>query len=318
MKLLLLHLTHLIEFGLALVGRGIYYGNFNSESKALELKNISSSNQLSSNYIFSLLYHQNKIWVGNEKGIDLIEFSNDSVFNIQTFGPERGFLGLQNNQNSSYVDKSGNLWFGTVNGLYNLKNRELNIYSEGKESISYIKSIHVNRKNINWKTSEFSNGITGLFNLPQDLSLPYNQNNLAFDFIALNYVAPEKILYSWKLKGYDHNWSNLSKKKDCDYTNLEPGKYTLQIKSTNEKGELIDSITSFSFNILKPFWQTWWFRILSILIIIGAIIFYLNFRTGQLIQKQKDLENVIRIRTEEITKQKDELELTKKEIEIPK
>jgi len=297
-------------------GRGIYYGNYDSKSKTLNLKNISTSNQLSSNYIFSLLHHKNKIWVGNEKGIDLINFSSDTIFNIQAFGPERGFLGLQNNQNSSYIDKKGNLWFGTVNGLFQLKNRESNIYSDGQKSISYIKTVSVNRKFTDWKTSKFSNGVAGLFNLPLDLNLPHDYNNLAFDFIALNYVASEKILYTWKLNGYDKDWSHLSQKKDCEYTNLEPGNYTLQIKSTNEKGVLMESITSFSFSITKPFWNTWGFRILTILIVIGLIIFYLNYRTKQLIIKQKDLEKVIAIRTEEITKQKDELELTKQEIEL--
>jgi len=297
-------------------GRGLYYGNYNSKSKSLELKNLSSSNYLSSNYIFSLLYYQNKIWAGNEKGIDLINFSNDSVFSIQTFGPERGFLGLQNNLNSSYIDKEGNLWFGTVNGLYQLKSKDLNKYTKGEKSISYIKHVLVNHNSINWKNSEFSDGVEGLFNLPLELNLPYNYNNLAFDFIALNYVASEKILYTWKLDGYDNDWSKLSQKKECEYTNLEPGEYTLQIKSTNEKGELIESITQFSFSIINPFWQTWWFKIVSSILMIGLIIYYLNFRTGQLIKKQKDLEAIIMTRTEEITKQKDELELTQKEIEL--
>lgn len=297
-------------------GRGLHFGNYNSESKKLELENLSTAEELSSNYIFSLLHYQNQLWVGNEKGLDLIDMISDSTFSIQTFGPERGFLGLQNNRNSSYIDKKGNLWFGTVNGLYCLKNKELDFFKNGQQSINYIQSVIVNKEKTDWTKSNYAKGTEGIYELPIDLKLPYNQNNISFDFIALNYVAPEKIRYSWKLSGFDENWSKLSSKDYCTYTNLEPGNYSFQLKSTNEKGELYDEITQFDFRVNKPLWATWWFRILAIFITLGLVLLFMNLRTRQLLNNQKALENIISKRTEEITEQKNELVKTQEEIEL--
>jgi ligand-binding sensor domain-containing protein/serine phosphatase RsbU (regulator of sigma subunit) len=296
-------------------GRGLYYGQYDSENKKLNLNNLSTSNKLSSNYIFSLLYQNNNIWVGNEKGLDLIDFETDSSFIVQTFGPERGFLGLQNNRNASFIDKNGNLWFGTVNGLYSLKNKEIELFKSGKKSINYIQAITVNKEKKDWHKSKYANGTEGIYNLPIDLKLPYNQNNISFDFIALNYIAPEKLKYAWKLEGFDDKWSSPTSKNYYSYTNLDPGKYSFQLKSTNETGILLDEITKFNFEINNPFWSTWWFRIIAIFLTLGLVLLFMNLRTRQLKGNQKALEEIIAKRTEEITKQKNEIESTKHEIE---
>ena len=297
-------------------GRGLHYGVFDSESKTLNLQNISATDGLTSNYIYSLLHYKHQIWVGNEKGLNLIDFTTDSTFNVQTFGPERGFLGLQNNRGASFIDKKGNLWFGTVNGLFCLKNKELDFFREGKKSINYIQSVTVNKTYQDWSKSEFAKGTDGYFDLPFDLKLPHNLNNISFEFIALNYVAPEKIKYSWKLKGFEDNWNAPSSKNYCTYTNLESGKYSFQLRSTNEKGELLEDITQFDFRIEKPFWATWWFRIIAIMLTLGLVLLFMNLRTRQLISNQKALEEIIAKRTQEITEQKNQLEKTQKEIEL--
>jgi len=297
-------------------GRGLHYGWFDGETKNLNLENMTSSEGLSSNYIYSLLHYKHQIWAGNEKGLDLIDFTTDSTFNIQTFGPERGFLGLQNNRNASYIDKKGNLWFGTVNGLYSVKNNELDFFRIGKKSINYIESVTVNKDYNNWEKSDLATGTEGYFNLPVNLKLPHHLNSISFEFIALNYIAPKKIKYSWKLLGFENNWTTPSPKNYCSYTNLEPGKYSFQLKSTNEKGELLNDITQFDFNIEKPFWGTWWFRIFVIIISLGLVLLFMNLRTRQLIINQKLLEDTITKRTAEITLQKEKLEETQKEIEL--
>lgn len=297
-------------------GRGLQYGQYSSETKKLDLENISTSENLSSNYIFSLLHFQNQLWVGNEKGLDLIDLVSDTLYTIQSFGPERGFLGLQNNRNSSYIDSKGNLWFGTVSGLFCLKNKELEFFKKGKKSINYIQSVIVNKEKKDWTKSKYASGTESIYDLPIDLTLPHNKNNISFDFIALNYIAPENIRYSWKLDGFDENWSNLSSKDYCSYTNLEPGKYSFQLKSTNEKGQLNDEITQFDFKITRPIWETWWFRILIIFVTLGLVLLFMNLRTRQLVNNQKSLEAIITKRTEEITLQKNELENTQEEIKL--
>lgn len=298
-------------------GKGIFYGSIENDAiyHPLLLKNISNKDHLSSNYIFSLLYDHQSIWVGNEKGLNLIEFKTDSTFFIQDFGRERGFLGLQNNLNASFKDHHSNLWFGTVNGLYFLNNREVRQYNKGVKSTTYITKVMVNHKDANWENSKYANGVKGVYKLPVDLTLPYEHNNISFEFLAINYISPEKIRYKWRLKGSEKEWSIPTSKNYVDYTNLNPGKYEFLLKSTNEKGEFTDELISFKFKITPPIWQSWWFITGAIIALLLLILEFLSWRTKQLRKKQEILENIVEERTKEVVAQKKVLEEKQKEIE---
>ena len=297
-------------------GKGIYYANLtDSLNYTLKFKNINQSNQLSSDYIFSLLYHNQSIWVGNEKGVNLIQFKLDSTLLVQNFGTERGFLGLQNNLNASYVDKDSNLWFGTINGLYFLSNQHANHHKEGAKSITYITNIVVNNKHIDWETSRYCKGTKGIYQLPKDLKLPYDYNKISFEFIAINYVAPEKIKYSWRLNGFENEWSPLSSNTFVNYSNLDPGKYVFELRSTNELGILNDEIVRFEFKIKTPYWKSWWFIIGAIVISLIFILEFLGWRTRVLRKKQKELEKIVESRTKEVVEQKEKIENKQKKIE---
>lgn len=296
-------------------GAGIFYGTHDRQSHKLKLSGISTSDNLTSNYIFTLLVTGDRVWSGHEKGLDLIAAGKDTVYVIQSYGPERGFFGLQNNSNAAYKDALGNIWFGTVNGLFYLRGKDFDAYREGKPSINFIQHIQINGSNIDWTNSEWCSGISGEFGLPDDLSLPYNKNNVAFDFLALNFISPDKVKYSWMLEGFDKKWSNPSSKKYASYTNLEPGSYTFHLKSSNEHGLFSDDAISYSFTIRKPFWDYWSFRIA--VGIVGLIVWMLftRMRTRQLIRKKKELESLVEARTEEISVKNQELEIQKLEIE---
>ncbi len=298
-------------------GYGVFYGDIPADlsKETLQLEVINAQQHLSSDYVFSLLYYNRSIWVGHEKGLDLIDFKSDSSFLIQSFGPEKGFLGLQNNLNASFKDSQNNLWFGTINGLYFLNNQEVEKIHQGQASICYIKNVVVDNLNQGWDKSLYNQGVEGVFALPKDLVLPYHLNNIAFEFVALNYIAPENIKYSWKLMGYDKTWHSMTEKDNIAYTNLDPGNYEFQLKSTNEKGELEEDVQRFEFVILPPYWQSWWFRILAIVGILVLVLFLLNIRTKQLRKKQKILEHLIDKRTKEVVAQKEVLEHKQKEIE---
>ncbi len=295
-------------------GSGIFYGKYLKKERALKLDNISTDTELTSNYIFSLLIKDNNVWVGLENGLDLIANINDSILEIQNFGPERGFFGLQNNQNASFADSRGNLWFGTVNGLFCLRENVLENFTEGKPSVNYIQSLKVNGETINWKKSEWCNGLDSLHNLPKNLYLPYDKNNISFEFIALNYISPNNIKYSWKLEGFDYNWKSKTTNNYTTYTNLYPGDYSFKLRSSNEHGLITGEPIVFNFTIEKPWWSTWVFRVIAALLALAFLVLIINFRTRQLRKKQRSLERTILERTTEITHQKEQLEYKNNEI----
>jgi ligand-binding sensor domain-containing protein/serine phosphatase RsbU (regulator of sigma subunit) len=303
------------QFWIGTNGNGLFYGNYDAAEDEMNLNNLTTVNNLSSNYIFSLLMDDHLIWAGHENGLDLITPLTDSTFEVQSYGPERGFFGLQNNQNASYLDTDGNLWFGTVNGLFCLKQNVLEDFTEGKPSINYIQSIKINGKHIEWANADdWCDGTEGLFGLPTNLTLPHDQNNISFDFIGLNFISPKNVKYSWMLEGFDKDWKSVTKNDFAAYTNLDPGKYSFLLRSSNEHGRISGGSLRFDFKIKKPWWSTWLVRILAFILGIALISFVMSIRTRQLRYKQRTLEETIKERTTEITRQNQELEHKNSEI----
>lgn len=303
------------QFWIGTNGNGLFYGSYDTQEHTFDLNNLSTVDNLSSNYIFSLLLDDDLIWAGHENGLDLITATTDSTFGIQSYGPERGFFGLQNNQNASYKDTDGNLWFGTVNGLFCLKNNVMEKFTEGKPSINYIQSIKINGKYVDWNNSnKWCDGTKGVFALPVNLTLPYDENNISFEFIGLNFISPKNVKYSWMLEGFDRDWKAVTKNNFAIYTNLDPGKYSFLLRSSNEHGRITGDPIRFGFKIEKPWWSTWLVRILGAILAIAFISFLISLRTRQLRKKQRDLEDTIKERTTEIRRQKEELEYKNSEI----
>lgn len=295
-------------------GNGLYYGTYSGEDFQLDLSHISKNDGLVSNSIFSLLEVNGSIWAGHENGLDLITWDSDSVFTVKSFGPESGFFGMQNIQNAAFEDGNGNLWFGTVNGLFCLKYREIGQLTTGVHSINYITAVRIDGMKIDWSQSEWCTGLQDHFNLPANLRLPYDNNNISFDFIGLNYIHPKKIKYTWKLDGFDKDWCAPTTKNYASYTNLEPGYYSFLLKSSDEHGAIVGDPIKFEFTIEKPFWATWAFRIAAAIVAAFAVWLITRMRTRQLIKQKNALETIVNERTKEIQSQADELKQKNQEV----
>jgi glucose-6-phosphate-specific signal transduction histidine kinase len=104
---------------------------------------------------------------------------------------------------------------------------------------------------------------------------------LTFHFSSIDWSAPDKIKYSYRLKRLDFNWSIAKEATYADYRNLDPGKYQFEIKAMGE-AQIFTEPVIYSFEILPAWWQTIWFKILSALLFLGAVfmvvrlIYYFN------------------------------------------
>lgn len=101
------------------------------------------------------------------------------------------------------------------------------------------------------------------------VKLDYGQNFLTIGFSLLRFFNQQQVNYFYKLSGVDGDWVSAGTKQAANYTNLEPGDYTFSVKAEN--GDKTTGITSFKIAIIPPFWKTWWFTGLAILITLMVI-----------------------------------------------
>lgn len=283
-------------------------GAFYYDGKTFKV--INQNNGLSANKVYFLLADQDYLWAGTRSGlnrINLMQLHKNNVITVKVYAQDEGFKGVECNNNAQMHDADGNLWFGTIKGatIYNPREEKIN----NKEAISRIIDVKLFFKLDNAELQKYSKGIDSTTNLPIDLTLPYDKNHITFDFIGVCLTNPNNVKYQFKLDGSDNEWSPPTPKLEATYSSLPAGEYTFKLKAMNNDGVWNKTPVSFHFTILPPWWKTWWFYSLSLIIVISSIYLFVVTRTRNLRKAKELLEREVELRTHELREEKEKVEL---------
>jgi ligand-binding sensor domain-containing protein len=89
--------------------------------------------------------------------------------------------------------------------------------------------------------------------------LPPGTRQMEFRYTALDFVAPEKIMFSCKLEGFDPDWIEVGARRSAYYTSLSPGRYTFRVIARNNDGVWNRTGASLVYEVAPHFYQTWLF-----------------------------------------------------------
>ena len=130
----------------------------------------------------------------------------------------------------------------------------------------------------------------------ENIEISQRDNVFAFEMAVLDYRYPEKNEYQYKLEGFDKEWnSTTADNRTITYTNLEGGKYLFKYKGCNSDGIWDSEIREVKITISPLFYNTWWFRVLLLLIIISTIYLIVNQKINKLkkeIKKKHTDQNI--------------------------
>lgn len=94
--------------------------------------------------------------------------------------------------------------------------------------------------------------------------------SIHFEFSSAVFVYQSNLEYSYRLKGFDENWSDWTKRTEKEYTNLPAGNFSFEVKVRNNLGNASEA-TSYSFTVLPPWYKTAWAILLYILLAVLAL-----------------------------------------------
>jgi len=123
--------------------------------------------------------------------------------------------------------------------------------------------------------------------------LPSPVRELEIDYAALSLVAPEKVLFRYKLEGWDQDWQDAGTRRQAFYSNLPPRNYTFRVKACNNSGLWNEAGTSLDFSVAPAYYQTYWFRLLCFAAFIGLLWALHRWRVHQLKGQEKRLRDVV-------------------------
>jgi signal transduction histidine kinase/streptogramin lyase len=233
------------------------------------------------------------LWMSTNRGLSKLFLSGAEGFNPATgkfrnYDLQDGLQSYEFNTGAYHRSKrTGEMFFGGINGI--------NIFHpDSVKDSDYLASIVLT----DFKKFDLPVQLEEEISEIEEIKLAYQEDVFSFEFAALDFTHPEKNQYAYMLEGFDHDWVYCGTRRFARYTNLDPGTYTFRVKGTNHDGVWNEQGASVRVVIVPPFWMTWWFRIMAIIVVLGAVAGaakYISVRTFRKrveeLERQQALEN---------------------------
>jgi signal transduction histidine kinase/ligand-binding sensor domain-containing protein len=249
---------------------------------------------LPGNFIKGLIFDVSGVlWVTTGSGVCRLDCKKGEIKN---FTRADGLQGNEFSERSILKTKGGALLMGGTSG-FNI------IYPEKITENKNIPDILITDLKIfnvsvdpGVKDSPLIKNITET----KSLVLTFRQSVLTFYFAVMDFTAPEKNHYAYKMEGFDKDWIYTDKKREATYTNLNPGEYTFRVRGSNNDNIWNKTGTSITVTILPPWWRTLWFRLIVISATILVFSSFFLYRVRQLKNQKALLEKLVEIKTTEL------------------
>jgi signal transduction histidine kinase/ligand-binding sensor domain-containing protein/CheY-like chemotaxis protein len=258
------------------------------------------------------------LWLSTNSGL--------SRFNIAT-GMVRNYSDADGTIEGAYFDGSAlrtqdaTLYFGGFNGITAFAPQSVRENSVAPPVA--ITDFQVFNKSLRAGQGDHGDVLKTAIEHTGELTLRQADSVFSLEFAALHYAAPQRNRFAYQLQGFDEDWVVTdASKRFATYTNLDPGEYLFRVKAANKDGVWNDNAATLKITIMPPFWKTWWFRSLVMLLLLGAAYAVYHGRVRSMRRQQLLLEDLVESRTTEVQhknrllqQQKHELELRRLEAE---
>lgn len=260
---------------------------------------------------------QGDLWLGAEQGLVHLKLNqNQARVYTSTDGPIEGTF----NFGASTMLTDGQLLFGSI-GLLAFHPSELKendtpvqvVLSDILEFNQSLSEAKVDNEGASTPRSTLKDlGITGMIRDAQTIQLSPKQAMISFEFAPLQFYFSKNNRLAWKLEGFDRDWIYGKPSEGlATYTNLDQGDYVLRVKAANASGTWNEDAYRLKIHVSPPFWKSWWFLSLLMLISVSALYIAYRLRIQFLTQNQLKLEQQVAARTQEVNEQKEQLKVEK-------
>jgi len=224
------------------------------------------------------------LWTGTPRGIQLIQAQSikevdegkASSLKVRLFTIEDGMKSDECFgwwQPGVWKTKNGCLWFATRSGAVKIDPNNIRYNRELPNVI--ITSIFADQK-------KCSDGDT--------VVIKPGTGSLEIHYTAFSFLVPGRVLFEYKLEGYDKDWVKAGNRRIAYYTKLPPGEYRFLVRACNNDGFWNEKGTSILLSIQPFFYQTRWFWAIVLIIIVGSVVAIVKYRLWRHEKREKELE----------------------------
>jgi ligand-binding sensor domain-containing protein/GGDEF domain-containing protein len=277
----------------------------NSHSNNFSFTHIGANEGMKSLTIYGITQDAyGDIWFSTNKGISRYSMSDK---NFKHFNLTHGLVDLEYTHSSVFRSMDNTLYFGAGKGMSSINPEKINTSISAPE----VRLTSVLKLN---EPMPLGSSLSKLTQLEFD----YSEQLISFEYVGLNYAAPESTRYKYRLKGFDEEWIDAGKSRRATYTNLPSGTYQLQIIAGNNDNIWSDPGLSLDITVKPAPWNTWWAYVLYAALIALLLLTYSRFLNRKLLieqQQKANLKQQVRDKTQEFHLKNVELEQANQQLE---
>ena len=252
--------------------------------------NYNKKDGLASNLIYGILEDSHgQFWMSTNFGLSKFNpKSTGTRIRIRNYNKEDGLQSNEFNFGAYFKNELGEMFFGGVNG-FNI------FHPDSIRDITYIPPVVITGFEILHSNVEIGSDkpLKRSISETDKIELEYKDKAISFEFAALDYSNPEKNLYAYKLSGIDEDWVFTdASKRYAQYTNLDGGDYVFQVKGSNSDGVWNEEGISIRLKMNPPYWDTWWFKTLVVLLLVFSVVAIYKMRTDSIRKRNAQLNEM--------------------------
>lgn len=216
-----------------------------------------------------------RLWIGTNNG--LARFNPDT-HEVKSFGRANGLRSVQFGLGACARTRDGRLLFGSADSLYLFD-------PQAVQEDAYVPPVAFTALRLFGQPANLGLSITQA----PEIQLTHAQNVVSLEFAALDFTVPRANSYLYQLEGFRPQWTALGPKHEVTFTNLDPGTYTLRVRASNSDGVWNETGAAVRIVVTPPFWATWWFRVLLVAALAGALTAAYRTRVRSLELREREL-----------------------------
>jgi signal transduction histidine kinase/DNA-binding response OmpR family regulator len=191
------------------------------------------------------------LWLSTNRGLARFDPGTGAV---RSFDAADGLQSNEFNSGAAFRSASGELFFGGIYGFSHFRPEDIRDNPHRPEVV--ITGLRrLNRREV---VGDSGSILERSIVETTSLRVAAHDNVLIFEFAALDYSAPGKNRYAYRMVGFNDTWIDAGDMRTAAYTNLPPGSYAFQVRGSNNDGVWNEAGTSLDIHILPPWWRTFW------------------------------------------------------------
>ncbi len=235
------------------------------------------------------------LWLNGNRGIfkvkkqELNDYAAGKIPRItscESFGKAEGMDYTEASgpaQPAGWRDRDGNLWFPTTRGVVLVEPEQIPINQVQPPVV--IEEIVVGEQ----KHSS-----------PRNITVPPGTAGMEIHYTAPSFLLPDKMLFKYRLEGFEEQWRQVGNRRTAYYTNLPPGDFVFRVTACNSDGVWNTRGAALSLRIKPFFWQRFWFKLLAVLLAYGLVHIFFILRTRKVHRQREELARQVAQQTWEL------------------